>query len=282
MSPEQVLGRAVDARSDIFSVGCTLYEVLTGERAFPGDSASSVMYKIVHESPARPARLRPDTDPGLEAVALKALANNPEDRYDDCLEMAAALRACVDRRTKVPNADPDPLEPQRLSTKSKTKETGAKRISARLTLVVAGATIAAIAAVVLVQHADRKTPQPKALSAQIPSSTTSPPEVPATQGILNSPPRADRAEKHLQSGTSSGGHRPPFIYTRPTQRLPPPDDFTTTLLRGDAAFAQSDYEGALSAYLRADAVKPSDPGVRRKLSVTLTLLGRAAEAQMYR
>ena len=95
MSPEQVLGRAVDARSDLFSLGCTLYEVLTGERAFPGDSATAVMYNIVHGAPAPPASLRPGIDPGLQEIVLKALANDPDDRFANCKEMSRALEDCM-------------------------------------------------------------------------------------------------------------------------------------------------------------------------------------------
>jgi serine/threonine protein kinase len=95
MSPEQILSRSVDARSDIFSVGCTLYEVLTGEKAYPGDTATAVMYKIVHQAPVRPATLRPGLDARLEEVVLKALANDPDDRFQTCSEMAQALEKCL-------------------------------------------------------------------------------------------------------------------------------------------------------------------------------------------
>ena len=97
MSPEQVLSRQVDVRSDIFSVGCTLYEVLTGEKAYAGDTATAVMYKIVHSAPVRPASLRPGIDPGLEEVLLRALANDPDDRYPTCKMMAEALENCLVR-----------------------------------------------------------------------------------------------------------------------------------------------------------------------------------------
>jgi hypothetical protein len=98
MSPEQVLGRAVDARSDLFSVGCTLYEVLTGEKAYPGDTATAIMYKIVHGAPAPPASLLPGIDPRLEKVVLKALANDPDERFAGCAEMAGALEECLAAR----------------------------------------------------------------------------------------------------------------------------------------------------------------------------------------
>jgi serine/threonine protein kinase len=82
-------------RSDLFSVGCTLYEMVTGEKAFPGESATSVMYKIVHEAPALPRALRPGIDPALEEVVLKALANDPDDRFQNCSDLVAALQDCL-------------------------------------------------------------------------------------------------------------------------------------------------------------------------------------------
>ena len=99
MAPEQVLGRAVDGRSDLFALGCVLYEVVTGEKAYSGDSATAVMYKIVHQAPIPPASLRPGMDTGLEKVVLKALSNDPDDRFADCKEMSKALEDCLARCT---------------------------------------------------------------------------------------------------------------------------------------------------------------------------------------
>ena len=91
MSPEQVLGKALDARSDLFSVGVILYEMLTGERPFEGQSMTTVMYKIVHETPVPPRAVDTAIHPGLSAVIEKALAKSPELRYQSGAELAAAL-----------------------------------------------------------------------------------------------------------------------------------------------------------------------------------------------
>ena len=91
MSPEQALGRPLDGRSDIFSLGSILYEMMTGEMAFPGQNVTTVMYKIVHETPTPLAALQPGLDPAVEAVVLKALAKSPDQRFQTCSEFAAAL-----------------------------------------------------------------------------------------------------------------------------------------------------------------------------------------------
>ena len=91
MSPEQVRGRPVDRRSDLFSVGVMLYEMLTGERPFEGQSITTIMYKIVHENPTPPRALDSSIPPGLSAVIERALAKSPEERYQTGAELVDAL-----------------------------------------------------------------------------------------------------------------------------------------------------------------------------------------------
>src|SRR5499425_674065 len=93
MSPEQVKGRLVDGRSDIFSLGVVLYEMLTREKPFPGQSITTVIYKIVNEDPVPPRQLNPSIHPGLNEIALRALAKEPEVRYQTCREMLEDLKS---------------------------------------------------------------------------------------------------------------------------------------------------------------------------------------------
>jgi serine/threonine protein kinase len=91
MSPEQVMGKKIDKRSDIFSLGAILYELLTGKRPFDGDSITTVIYKIINEdAPSLPGGGQ-GISPEFEAVIKKALAKDPENRYSSCSELAADL-----------------------------------------------------------------------------------------------------------------------------------------------------------------------------------------------
>jgi serine/threonine protein kinase len=104
MSPEQVKGRAVDGRSDIFSLGVLLYEMVTSEKPFPGQNITTVIYKIVNEEPVPPRQIDPSIHPGISAVVMKALAKEPEARYQSCREMLEDLR---NYRTVAPGGNPD-------------------------------------------------------------------------------------------------------------------------------------------------------------------------------
>lgn len=90
-SPEQAQGQPVDPRSDVYSVGVILYEMLTGRVPFQGDTPVAVAYKHVSEEPPLPRSLASDIPPELEAVVMKALAKNPENRYQTALHMQEDL-----------------------------------------------------------------------------------------------------------------------------------------------------------------------------------------------
>ena len=92
MSPEQVKGGEIDGRSDIFSLGAVLYEMLTGRYAFDGDSLATIVYRVVHDAPADPAGLRPGLPAGLVQLLGRMLSKTPQDR-PDAHAVAVALHA---------------------------------------------------------------------------------------------------------------------------------------------------------------------------------------------
>ena len=92
MSPEQITGRGVDNRSDIFSIGAVFYELLTYERAFPGDNITTVMYRVVHENPTPLSIANMSVPAQFDQIVMKALAKNPADRYPDAESMGREIQ----------------------------------------------------------------------------------------------------------------------------------------------------------------------------------------------
>lgn len=94
MSPEQVLGKSIDARSDIFSLGVMLYEMLTDVAPFRGDNVNVIMYQILNVTPPPPSSLNPQVPEMLDYILAKALDKTLEGRYQTALELAEDLRTC--------------------------------------------------------------------------------------------------------------------------------------------------------------------------------------------
>ena len=113
LSPEQARGETVDSRSDVYSAGCLLYELLTGRPPFVGDSPVAVAYQHVREQARPPSAHDADLPPAVDAIVMKALAKRLEDRY----QSAAAMRSDIERylagrpsrrRSRCPGPTPTP------------------------------------------------------------------------------------------------------------------------------------------------------------------------------
>ncbi|MYX77571.1 Stk1 family PASTA domain-containing Ser/Thr kinase [Streptomyces sp. SID3915] len=96
LSPEQAKGEQVDARSDLYSTGCLLYELLAVRPPFVGDSPVAVAYQHVREEPQPPSTFDPEITPAMDAIVLKALTKDPDYRYQSADEMRADIEACLD------------------------------------------------------------------------------------------------------------------------------------------------------------------------------------------
>ncbi|MFE6159627.1 Stk1 family PASTA domain-containing Ser/Thr kinase [Streptomyces sp. NPDC056486] len=96
LSPEQAKGEQVDARSDLYSTGCLLYELLTVRPPFVGDSPVAVAYQHVREEPQAPSVFDGEITPEMDAIVLKALTKDPDYRYQSADDMRADIEACLD------------------------------------------------------------------------------------------------------------------------------------------------------------------------------------------
>jgi predicted Ser/Thr protein kinase len=425
MSPEQALGKPVDGRSDIFSLGSVLYEMVTGEKAFPGQNTTTVMYKIVHEPPTPITALQPGLDPAIEAIVLRALAKNPEQRFQTCTELSTALElylnqvaAAMPKTTvasvlplppSVPPATPVPGPATPYPTPVTPYPAGVTPYPAGATPYPAGVTpypagvspvpagvtpypagvtpypasaptaiqgpapgmgtqpvptparvplawlgagalgafliVVVILLAVLVRRPTPVTTNPAANQAASPDATspsvssgaaTQPPgssaALPAAESsIVPSQPAvqqpavssAPKAPKPPALTPAKPTPRPALVSRAPaakqpvptpatrelgvtaareavperprptsetvmtrseTPSAPPvsvPETFDSLMVKGDVAFQQGRYQEALGAYSRAYSLRPRHPGVRRKIVLVLTMLGRGEEARKY-
>jgi serine/threonine-protein kinase len=108
MAPEQIAGKPVDARADVYSLGCVLYKMLVGQTPFAGDDDVQVMYRHVHEPPLPPSARVPGIPPKVDEVVVRALAKDPSQRYADTRELAQALNQAHARRREDKPTSPPP------------------------------------------------------------------------------------------------------------------------------------------------------------------------------
>lgn len=155
MSPEQALGHDVDHRSDLFSLGVVIYELLTGELPFKGGHEAAIMYEIVNVDAAPPSAVKPDIDTELDRIVLECLQKEPSERYQGAREIAKDLRRFKrDSGRKTASR----IAPAGSVTKSRVQPASVRTNPSRLPWIVAG--LFAAGMIVLALLLARK-PRPK-------------------------------------------------------------------------------------------------------------------------
>ncbi len=159
VAPEQIDGGTVDGRADLYSLGCVLYECLTGRPPFSGRQAAAILYAHLHEEPPPPSSIRPDLPADVDDVTTRALRKAPGERYASCRELThdldGALAGTNSARAKVPLA----TAPGRASTRG-----SVRRSTWAVVVVVATAIIVAVAGGAFLAMRDRG-PAPSASSS---------------------------------------------------------------------------------------------------------------------
>jgi serine/threonine protein kinase len=118
MSPEQAMGRTLDGRSDIFSLGVIFYEMLTGEKPFNGTNPSTIIYKILHEEPVQPQQLNVTLHPAFNDIVGRMLAKDPEKRYQNCTQLIQDLKNYSSMTVKASSAQAPATAVKKESKKS--------------------------------------------------------------------------------------------------------------------------------------------------------------------
>ena len=177
MSPEQFMGHPVDGRSDLFSCGVILYQLLTGEKPFTGESTTTIMYKVLREEPVPPSQINMSLAPALDAVVRRALAKNPNERFQTGKEFAQALDAAV--AAPQVQAAPTPL-PATAVVADSAPPANRKGIPAAVWAAVAASFVAVAAgAYVLLGSKAAPAPQPTQAAATPPRVVAVPVAAPA-------------------------------------------------------------------------------------------------------
>jgi len=174
MSPEQAMGREIDGRSDIFSLGAVLYEMLTGHYAFDGDSLPTIVYRVIHETPVPATSLRPQLPEGLASLLARMLDKNPGAR-PDARALVNALHALL------PPTPSKPVPPP------------SNRISRLLPILAFGTPVVVFLligiGIIVIEHFLQASQSPAPPATQISASQ------PPADAVSDSPPSAELTDR---------------------------------------------------------------------------------------
>lgn len=172
-SPEQIRGEVVDSRSNLFSLGTILYEMVAGRKAFNAADTATLLSQIENEMPPSPTSLNPKILPALSALILKALAKDPASRYQHARDLLADLEKCKENKTAVP-------EPKKITAPAGVAIDPAMRASAASKFVAPGAAASSVPSIAAQQKTPASgpsAPRPQAPTAARPAAASASTEV---------------------------------------------------------------------------------------------------------
>ena len=295
MSPEQARGAELDARSDLYSVGVILYQLATGDLPFQSDTPVGFLTKHLAEIPVAPRVRRPDLSVPLDALIRKTMEKEAGRRYPDAVAMREALLACAGAVTGTPPprgpppggtlaidiSEFEPLEAARVPPLAPTLPPmpAAASSSSMAPLILGGLAAAAVIGAVLYFMVGRPPPTAAPTPAPIQVATQPPPAPPppAPPSVTTLPPTPPT------SATTTAAP----VEQRAAPRPPPPPakgpgrraQAHELVKKGDGLRASGDVDGAIKAYLAAEAAEPSLPALQKKLAVCYQQQGETAAAK---